>query len=97
LHAAEVIDQMAVLDSTLLDRITSDPRILGGKPIVRGTRVSVELVLDHLAHEMDFDTMHDIFPHLTQEDIRACLKYASEVLAGEAALPSRPALTHAAS
>jgi uncharacterized protein (DUF433 family) len=88
---------MAVLDSNLLDRITSDPRILGGKPIIRGTRVSVELVLDHLAHEMDFDTMREIFPHVSQEDIRACLKYASEVLAGEEALPARPALTRAAS
>jgi uncharacterized protein (DUF433 family) len=91
-----VISEMAVLDSMLLDRITSDPRILGGKPIVRGTRVSVELVLDHLAHEMDFDTMQEIFPHLTREDIRACLKYASEVFAGEVVLPSRTALTHVA-
>jgi len=88
---------MPTLEPSLLDRITSDPGILGGKPVVRGTRVSVELVLDHLAHEMDFGSMREIFPHLTQEDISACLKYASEVLAGEVSLPSRPALSRAVS
>jgi uncharacterized protein (DUF433 family) len=88
---------MAVLNSNLLDRIVSDPKILAGKPIVRGTRVSLELVLDHLAHEMDFATMEEIFPHLTQEDISACLKYASDVLAGEIVLPSRLALARAVS
>jgi len=88
---------MAVLDPDLLDRIVTDPKILGGKPIVRGTRVSVELVLDHLAHEMDFSTMGEIFPHLSQEDIRACIKYASEVLAGEITAPSRLTVSRAAS
>jgi uncharacterized protein (DUF433 family) len=88
---------MAVLDPDLLDRIVTDPNILGGKPIVRGTRVSVELVLDHLAHEMDFSAMGEIFPHLTQEDIRACIKYASEVLAGEITAPSRLPLARVAS
>ena len=88
---------MAVLDPDLLDRIVSNPKILGGKPIVSGTRVSVELVLDHLAHEMDFSTMGEIFPHLTHEDIRACLKYASEVLAGEVDMPSRLTLARTAS
>jgi uncharacterized protein (DUF433 family) len=45
---------------------------------------------------MDFATMREIFPHLTQEDISACLKYASEVLAGEIVVTSRLALTRAA-
>jgi uncharacterized protein (DUF433 family) len=72
---------MAVLKQDLLDHITSDPGILNGKPIIRGTRVSVELVLDHLAHEMNFETMREIFPHLTREDIRASIKYAAKVLA----------------
>jgi uncharacterized protein (DUF433 family) len=72
---------MTVLDSALLDRIDCNPAILGGKPIVRRTRVSVELVLDYLAHEMDFDAMQEIFPHLSREDIRACIKYAADVMA----------------
>jgi uncharacterized protein (DUF433 family) len=88
---------MTVLDPNLLDRITSDSKILGGKPVVRGTRVSVELVLDHLAHEMNFDTMREIFPHLTQQDISACIKCASEVLAGESVAPSPVAVARAAS
>jgi uncharacterized protein (DUF433 family) len=70
-----------VLEDVLLDRITVDPNILGGKPVIRGSRVSVELVLDHLAHEMDFEVMQEIFPHLTREDIRASIKYAAELLA----------------
>jgi uncharacterized protein (DUF433 family) len=72
---------MPILESSLLDRITTNPRILGGKPIIRGTRVSVELVLDHLAHEMSFEAMRDVFPHLTQADISACIKYAATMLA----------------
>jgi uncharacterized protein (DUF433 family) len=72
---------VAVLDPVLLDRITTDPRILGGKPIVRGTRVSVELVPDHLAHGMSFASMRDVFPHPIEDDIRACLEYAAVVMA----------------
>lgn len=81
---------MSFQDRSLLDRITTDPSVLGGKPIVRGTRVSVGVVLDHLAEAMNVDVLGEIFPHVTTQDVQACLKYAAGVFAGEIAAP-RPA------
>ena len=66
-----------------LDRIASDPAIFGGKPIVRGLRISVELILSLLAQgESQEDILAD-YPGLRTEDIRACLAYAHAVLANE--------------
>ena len=62
-------------------RITADPEILGGKPVVRGTRLSVELVLDRLAAEPDVADLLRNYPRLTLDDVRACLAYARDVLA----------------
>ena len=59
------------------DRIVSDPNVCGGDPIVKGTRVPVYVVLDHLAAGDDYDTVLTNFPRLTRDDILACLQYAS--------------------
>jgi uncharacterized protein (DUF433 family) len=67
----------------LLDRITSNPQIFGGKPIVRGMRVSVELVLSLLAQGVTFDEILDDYPALQREDILACLAYAHAVIAND--------------
>ncbi|MEX1159047.1 MAG: DUF433 domain-containing protein [Thermomicrobiales bacterium] len=74
---------MRTIQRNLRDRITVDPSILVGKPIVKGTRISVELVLDRLAAEPDLDVLLEDYPHLTVDDVRACLAYASAVIAGE--------------
>jgi len=67
----------------LLKRITADPAIFGGKPIVRGMRISVELVLSLLAQgETTEDILHD-YPDLEADDIRACLAYAHAVIADD--------------
>lgn len=55
------------------DRITSDPDILLGKPVVKGTRISVELILGWLANGWTFDTIIEAYPHITREDILAAL------------------------
>jgi uncharacterized protein (DUF433 family) len=55
------------------ERIGTDPEILFGKPVVRGTRIAVEQVLDQIAVEPDVATVFDVFPDLTVEDVRACL------------------------
>ncbi|HEX8680672.1 MAG TPA: DUF433 domain-containing protein [Ardenticatenaceae bacterium] len=55
------------------DRITVDPEILVGKPVVKGTRVSVELVLEHLAANPDVQDLLKAYPRLTLEDVEACL------------------------
>ncbi len=67
----------------LLRRITSDPAIFGGKPIVHGKRLAVEHVLSMLAAG---DTLEDViaaYPFLEPEDIRACMLYAYKLVAHE--------------
>jgi len=61
----------------MIDRITADPKILSGKPIVRGTRLSVEFILELLASDIPEKDILEDYPHLTREDIHACLKYAA--------------------
>jgi uncharacterized protein (DUF433 family) len=72
------------------DRITTDPGILAGKPVVRGTRVPVELVLEHLAENPDFDDLFAAYPRLTLDDIKACLAYARALVEGRAVTPAPP-------
>ncbi len=60
------------------DRIITDPEILTGKPVVKGTRIPVELVLEYLAADPTVKTLFEAFPRLTLEDVKACLAYAQE-------------------
>lgn len=64
-------------------RITSDPDVLAGKPVIDGTRLSVEHVLELLENGWSEADILESYPHLTPEDVRACLGYAREVLAEE--------------
>ena len=69
------------------DRITVDPRILVGKPVVKGTRISVEMVVDLLAAGWTYDQILDGYPTLKADDVRACLAYASDLLHAEKVFP----------
>jgi len=64
-------------------RITVDPKVLVGKPIVKGTRISVEFVIDLLARGWTTEQILKEYDHLAPEDIQACLAYASEMLKTE--------------
>lgn len=68
-------------DDQLLKRITANPEIFGGKPIIRGMRISVELILSLLAQGEPEDAILADYPGLTREDVRACLAYAHAVIA----------------
>lgn len=68
-------------DHELLKRITANPEIFGGKPIIRGMRISVELILSLLAQGETVDAILSDYPDLESEDIRACLAYAHAVIA----------------
>jgi len=57
------------------DRITLDPRVLVGKPVIKGTRIAVELVVDLLAKGWTQEQLLDSYPNLTVEDIQVCLAY----------------------
>lgn len=67
----------------LLDRITVDPAIFGGKPIVRGRRLAVEHVLGMLAAGDDVDTLLEGYDWLEREDVLACVEYARRLVAHE--------------
>ena len=67
----------------LLARITADPRIFKGKPIIRGMRISVEMILGLLAQGVTIDEILKDYPDLEYEDILACTSYAHSILANE--------------
>ena len=62
------------------ERIIQDPAILGGKPVVKGTRIAVEVVLEYLAHNPDFVELFADYPRLTMDDVKACLAYAQRLV-----------------
>jgi uncharacterized protein (DUF433 family) len=70
-------------EAELLNRITANPEIFGGKPIIRGMRISVELVLSLLAQGQTTDALLDDYPDLEPDDIRACIAYAHAVIAND--------------
>lgn len=75
-------------EDELLKRITTNPEIFGGKPIIRGRRLAVEHVLGMLAAGDDFDTILQGYPWLEREDIQACLVYAHRLVGHERVEPN---------
>ena len=69
------------------DRIVVDPEILVGKPVVKGTRLAVEFIIDLMAQGWSEAEILRNYPGLTQADIQACLSYASEILRAEKVYP----------
>jgi uncharacterized protein (DUF433 family) len=67
---------MADNQQNYIDRITTNPRVMVGKPVVKGTRIPVEKVVAHLANNPDMADLFDAYPELTLEDVKACLQYA---------------------
>ena len=73
----------------LLQRIEVDPAVMVGKPIIRGTRLTVEYVLGLLAHGTTIDEILGEYPGLTVEDIQACLLFATKSLGSTSFMPLR--------
>jgi uncharacterized protein (DUF433 family) len=69
------------------DRIKLDPAVLAGKPVIRGTRLSVSLIIELLAQGWSEADLFESYPELQPEDVRACLAYASEILQAERVYP----------
>jgi len=67
-------------DQQLLERITLNPRVMVGKPVVKGTRLTVDYLLNLLAHGATVDEILEEYDGLTQEDIQACLLFATRSL-----------------
>lgn len=66
-----------------MNRIAADPEILGGKPIIRGTRISVEFILESMASGMSEEEILEDYPHLEREDIQAVLQFAARSMKNE--------------
>ena len=71
----------------LRKRVTADPAVMVGKPVVRRTRIPVELVLKHLAENPDINDLLAAYPQLQVDDVKACLEYAHALVAGEQVFP----------
>jgi uncharacterized protein (DUF433 family) len=65
-------------------RIERDPEIMNGKPVIKGTRMPVEIILERLAYGHPMEELLDDYPFLTQEDIYAALEYALALVQAEA-------------
>ena len=68
-------------------RITVDPKVLAGKPVIKGTRIAVEFILELLANGWTMEEVLKNYPQLNREDVIAALKYAAEVLKEERVYP----------
>jgi uncharacterized protein (DUF433 family) len=74
------------------DRIVVDARILAGKPVIKGTRISVSLILNLLGHGYDFARITDAYPELSEADIRAAIAYSEARMDREEVRPLNQSL-----
>lgn len=74
------------MPQALIDRIEVNPAVMLGKPVIRGTRIPVELIIRKLGEGATEADLLDAYPRLTREDIQAALMYAADTLAHEAIL-----------
>lgn len=82
-----LIYNVAMNDQALLERISLDPKVMTGKPVIRGTRLSVEFILNQLAHGATTAEILDEYNSLTIEDIQACFLFAGESLSRSEFMP----------
>ncbi|MGH9469190.1 MAG: DUF433 domain-containing protein [Terriglobia bacterium] len=72
------------------DRVEINPEVMMGKPVIRGTRITVELILRKLSEGASEDQLREDYPHLTREDIRAAIAYGAASVAHEDVVLRRP-------
>lgn len=74
-------------DKELLERIAINPKVMVGKPVIRGTRLTVEFILDLLAHGSTIQKILNEYEGITNEDIQACLLFATKSLESSSFMP----------
>jgi uncharacterized protein (DUF433 family) len=74
-------------EKQMLERITTDPKVMTGKPVIQGTRLTVEFILGLLAQGESIENILQEYPGLTREDIRACLLFATKSLESTVFMP----------
>ena len=75
------------MEEKLLDRIEINPKIMLGKPVIKGTRLTVEIILEKLAYDVTEGGILRDYPFLSQEDIKAAILYAAKILSREEVYP----------
>ena len=70
------------------ERITANPKVMLGKPVIKNTRITVELILRKVAGGYSYDEIIEMYPHITKEDILASVSYAVSVMESEDTLQS---------
>ena len=70
------------------ERITLDPKVMCGKPVIKGTRIPVDAIIERIADGMSFDEIITDYPKLTGADIKAALNYGASLARGEYTVPS---------
>ncbi len=73
-------------------RIETNPKVMRGKPVVKGTRITVELILRQLAEGLTTEDILKNYPHLTRADVQAAIEYAAELVEEESIYPLGAAL-----
>ena len=72
-----------MIEEELIKRVVVDPKIMLGKPVIKGTRLTVEIIVEKMAYGATLDDLMKDYPFLTEEDIRSALLYAAKRLAHE--------------
>lgn len=75
------------MTASFWDRIEINPQVMLGKPVIRGTRITVEIILKKLAQDIAIDEILADYPRLTREDIQAAIAYAASALSTDEVLP----------
>lgn len=83
-----MIDDLLDEEPRHYDRISVNPNVMVGKPVVKGARIPVYAVLDQLSVKLDLQDLFEAYPSLTEEDVRACLRYAADLIDGENVVPA---------
>jgi len=69
------------------ERIVVDPKVMVGKPVIKGTRIPVDAIIKRLADGMSIRDILEEYPNLTENDIKAALRYAARMVSGEEVIP----------
>jgi|TARA_Y100000310_G_scaffold173296_1_gene173479 uncharacterized protein (DUF433 family) len=75
------------MEKDFMNKIVVNPKVMVGKPIIKGTRITVEAIVGRVAEGMAFDEILEDFPYITEDDIKAALMYAQSLVAGEEIIP----------
>ena len=78
-------------DEELLERITIDPDVMTGKPVIQGTRLTVDYILNPMAHGATEEEILEEYHRLKREDVRACLLFSAKSLSDSSYMPLKEA------